>query len=512
MEEIMSSSSSPLFPVPFSPSATATTTTSLQHRLQSIVQSRPDWWVYSIYWQPSKDVNGRLVLSWSDGHFRGKERISPSATSSNNKQLCHQQQQPKFGFDLERKKVVATSRDHFQVHFNDDEMDLERMVNWGGDVTDCAWYYTESMSRSFAIGDGGVLGRCFSSGEFVWLSGGDELQFYKCERVKEARTHGIQTLVCISTSCGVVELGSSDLIKQDWSTVQLAKSLFGPDTSFSSTTTVMLSKQPNPNLGQQVQIPTRSNNDVPLLDMMFSLDHDHQEKKQESEVIKREFTGLGRWSSESSPSDSEANFASVANYTDHNVRSSRKRGRTAGGIEKETPLNHVEAERQRRERLNHRFYALRSVVPNVSKMDKASLLADAVTYIKELKDRIEEMENRLALQDQPSKQTAAVYQITSSSSRARPFVSSHHHHHSVKAIDVDVKIVGSEAMVRVQCPDINYPAAKLMDALRDLEFQVHHASVSTVREIMLQDIVVRVPEGFISEEVMRSAIYQLMQN
>ncbi|TXG50766.1 hypothetical protein EZV62_023290 [Acer yangbiense] len=511
MEEIMSSSSSPLFPVPFSPSATTT----LQHRLQLIVQSRPDWWVYSIFWQPSKDVNGRLVLSWSDGHFRGKEGISPSTNSSNNKQLCHQQQQPKFGFDLERKKVVATSRDHFQVHFNDDEMDLERMVNCGGDVTDCAWYYTESMSRSFAIGDGGVLGRSFSSGEFVWLSGGDELQFYECERVKEARTHGVQTLVCISTSCGVVELGSSDLVKQDWSTVQLAKSLFGPDTNFSNTTTLMLSKQPNPNLGQVVQIPTRSDNDVPLLDMMFSVDHDHQEKKQGSEIIKKELIGLGRWSSESSPSDSEGNFASVANYTDHNVRSSRKRGRkpaAAAGIEKESPLNHVEAERQRRERLNHRFYALRSVVPNVSKMDKASLLADAVTYIKELKDKIKEMETKVVLQDQTRKQKAAVYQSTSSSARARPVVSSHHHHHSVKAMDVDVKIVGSEAMVRVQCPDINYPAAKLMDALRDLEFQVHHASVSTVREIMLQDIVVRVPEGIVSEEVMRSAIYQLMQN
>lgn len=41
----------------------------------------------------------------------------------------------------------------------------------------------------------------------------------------------------------------------------------------------------------------------------------------------------------------------------------------------ETVLDHVEAERQRREKLNHLFCELRGVVPNVSRMDKASLLA-----------------------------------------------------------------------------------------------------------------------------------------
>lgn len=45
----------------------------------------------------------------------------------------------------------------------------------------------------------------------------------------------------------------------------------------------------------------------------------------------------------------------------------RKRGRKPAN-DREEPLSHVQAERQRREKLNQRFYALRAVVPNVSKV------------------------------------------------------------------------------------------------------------------------------------------------
>ncbi|BBN20491.1 hypothetical protein Mp_Vg00340 [Marchantia polymorpha subsp. ruderalis] len=51
----------------------------------------------------------------------------------------------------------------------------------------------------------------------------------------------------------------------------------------------------------------------------------------------------------------------------------RKRGRKPAH-DREEPLNHVQAERQRREKLNQRFYALRSVVPNVSKMSVKNVL------------------------------------------------------------------------------------------------------------------------------------------
>ncbi|KAJ6744871.1 TRANSCRIPTION FACTOR BHLH30 [Salix purpurea] len=47
--------------------------------------------------------------------------------------------------------------------------------------------------------------------------------------------------------------------------------------------------------------------------------------------------------------------------------------------------NHSEAEKKRRARINAHLDTLRSLVPGTSKMDKASLLAEVITHLKELK-------------------------------------------------------------------------------------------------------------------------------
>ncbi|KAJ6422056.1 hypothetical protein OIU84_027071 [Salix udensis] len=47
--------------------------------------------------------------------------------------------------------------------------------------------------------------------------------------------------------------------------------------------------------------------------------------------------------------------------------------------------NHSEAEKKRRARINAHLDTLRSLVPGTSKMDKASLLAEVITHLKQLK-------------------------------------------------------------------------------------------------------------------------------
>ncbi|KAG1360906.1 transcription factor MYC2 [Cocos nucifera] len=191
----------------------------------------------------------------------------------------------------------------------------------------------------------------------------------------------------------------------------------------------------------------------------------------------------------------------------------RKRGRKpANG--REEPLDHVEAERQRREKLNQRFYALRAVVPNVSKMDKASLLADAISYINELRSKLQSLElDKEGLQSQidvlkkerdltlarpppppPLPLDNDLKAVVNGSSRCH-------------GVEVEVKILGREAMIRVHCKKRYHPAARLMMALKELDLEVNYASVSVVNDLMIQQATVNMLSRSYTKEQLTAALF-----
>ncbi|GJS79852.1 transcription factor MYC2-like protein [Tanacetum coccineum] len=407
---------------------------SLQTRLKFILQNRPERWLYAIFWQASKDTNDRLVLKWADGYFPEANYV--------------------FGID---------------------------------DVSDTQWLIMSSLGMCFPAGHD-VVGQCFGTGSCVWLAGDIELGKYDSKRSEEVRVHGIKSLVCIPTNNGVVELGCCDVVQQDCGLIELTKYVFDPN-SFSNINLV--------NLVDECEFPNQGEY-IFCCSFVGSILHGLQNQVSEGQ---EEVMSTKKRKMSSSDSDPLEDNSSSSLTTKNTCAPKRKGRRVKGTIaqpEVLAPGYHVEAERQRREKLNHRFYALRSVVPYVSKMDKASLLADAVTYINELKSKIQTLENNKG----------------SESSLIRPrndnqlSINKCNHIHDPRTtgrstanqVEVEVKLLESEAMIRVQSPEVNHPACKLMDALRSLNLKVHYASVSCVKDLMLQDVIVMVPNGFTSEE------------
>ncbi|CAL9759148.1 unnamed protein product [Musa acuminata subsp. burmannicoides] len=394
--------------------------TELQRRLQCLLQARPEWWAYAIFWRASPD---HRVLSFGDGHFRGAR--------------CLTDRRPRGCYAADEAGADA--------------------------VDDAEWFYIMSLSRSF-VGGGAIPARVYGSLEPLWLTGAHALQACGCDRSREAQLHGIQTLACVPVTGGVLELGSPDLIGDNWVLVHQAKAVFSEGPNDAS--------------------PTAG---AALAAVAFP-----------SPAVRKEGAGLSS-SVDSEHSDSEGG-------TTVERRRPKKRGRKPGSGSRDCTSNHVEAERQRREKLNHRFYALRSVVPNVSRMDKASLLADAVTYIEDLKAKVEILEAEAKM---AKKETAADQAATSITNAASATTGSPPTAVTV-AIEMEVKLLGNDALIRVQSEDQNHPPAKLMCALRDLELSVHHASVSTLKDVVLQDVVVKVPTELQVEDTLRAALLAIL--
>eukprot|EP00249_Psilotum_nudum_P022612 c28582_g1_i2 orf=1011-3431(-) len=226
---------------------------------------------------------------------------------------------------------------------------------------------------------------------------------------------------------------------------------------------------------------------------------------------------------ESEHSDVEASFKDVEFSQTIMERRPHKRGRKpANG--REEPMNHVEAERQRREKLNQRFYSLRSVVPNVSKMDKASLLADAASYIIELKGKVQDLEvekkdllvqleswksvsSRAAKMHYSDYAEASIWSAMKEQSSCTTVdaksICSGGCPHSRMSVKVQF-LLGREAMISVESPRESHPVMRVMVALQELQLDVSHASVSTVEDMIHQTIIVnmRDPKSITQQQLM----------
>ncbi|KAI7727029.1 hypothetical protein M8C21_002760 [Ambrosia artemisiifolia] len=143
---------------------------------------------------------------------------------------------------------------------------------------------------------------------------------------------------------------------------------------------------------------------------------------------------------------------------------------------------HILAERKRREKLTQRFISLAALLPEVKKMDKATVLEDASKYIKDLLNRVKELEETsIVCKNVIQESTTSISKSMSHGDHELEVSSfdetSSLHCNAAFSPGIKVRTLKSNILVRIYCQNNSSLAMKTLNEMERLHFTVMCNSV-----------------------------------
>ncbi|KAF8656356.1 hypothetical protein HU200_060738 [Digitaria exilis] len=420
------------------------------------------------------------------------------------------------------------------------------------DLGDTEWYYMLCMTYTFQPGQG-LPGRSFASNEHIWLCNAHLADSKAFPRALLAKT-----IVCIPLMGGVLELGTTDPVLEDPDLVSRATASFwemqlptcseeprpnpsandivledldiyhnatetiiaaggqelGQADSLSNASLEHIAKEIDEFYALCTEMDVQPFEDNWILDGSFEVPSSLHRAPGDAindgaaltmPVDGSRATSFITWTRLGS--DSEEVAVPVIEKPQKLLKKAVAGGawenNGVGGTTRTTQesgmKNHAISERRRREKLNELFLILKSLVPCIRKVDKASILAKTIAYVKELQRRVQELESssepitrpsgttRLARRhddDTARKESAGSKRKGSELGRdiegEHPWVLSKD---SATASNVTVTVSDKDVLMEVQCQWEELLMTRVFDAIKGLHLDVLSVQASA-------------PEGF----------------
>lgn len=193
----------------------------------------------------------------------------------------------------------------------------------------------------------------------------------------------------------------------------------------------------------------------------------------------------------------------------------RSGGRQAASSSPGPVQDHIIAERRRREKINQRFIELSTVIPGLKKMDKATILGDAVKYVRELQDKVKTLEDEDDKQQHTSttiqysamlvnKKKTCLASLAASSDEAGGESSESQNGSGLP--EIEVRLSEKSVLVRIHCESAKGMLVRVLAEVESLRLAITHTSVMPFpAATAIITITAKVEEGFNStvEEIVR---------
>ncbi|XP_022766411.1 transcription factor bHLH96-like [Durio zibethinus] len=206
---------------------------------------------------------------------------------------------------------------------------------------------------------------------------------------------------------------------------------------------------------------------------------------------------------------SAAATATTTTTTTNSTRRKRRRTRSSKNKEEleNQRITHITVERNRRKQMNEYLGVLRSLMPPsyVQRGDQASIIGGAINFVKELEQLLQSTEAHKRTSQQPEHNSnpspfAEFFTFPQFSTRATQCNNSHSMAAEPMAAaesvaDIEVTMVETHANLKILSKKRPRQLLKLVAGLQSLRLTILHLNVTTVEEMALYSISVKVEEG-----------------